>query len=297
MSNLNLTKNSNNYYGFSLLELLIVAVLGLLLLEIVWQSYLSAKKIYHAQNDLAYLSENMRFADFVLWQNIMQAGFAGCRKISELNLSNHTGMIVGIRGYSSTHLPDYLFDSDIIKGTDIIVIGKASADSTSILDNVKRGITSFLVEKNPTTEGNRFLLISDCKNADLFEAKNWGVKKVFSGVELSNFYTRTNAEVRLFEELIFFISNTDRMDEKKRPIHSLYFSINRHRKQELIADVTDMQVNYGVDSNGSYKYLKARDIIDHKLWDRVSDVVIDLKMHSNLLSKHKRLYIKLRERS
>src|SRR3972149_9050090 len=111
--------------GFSLLEILIATVLGLLLIEIVLQNYQSAKNIYRVQTELAYLGENVRFADFFLWQNITQAGFAGCRNISALNLTNHTQKhfkeINDIQGYDSKNLPNYL-KGKVLNGTDVIVI-------------------------------------------------------------------------------------------------------------------------------------------------------------------------------
>jgi hypothetical protein len=287
--------------GFSLLELLIAVFLGTLLLGVLLQSYLGAKKIYRTQSDLADLSENMRFADFILWQSITQAGFAGCRRASELDLINHVkdekyaGLFFGVRGYDSVYLPSYL-KGDIVKGTDVIVIGKASSQVVSILENVAKGTDSILVEQNPTTESKHLLLISNCENADLFYSKGRRKKEIVSNASLAHAYNKKNAEIRFFEEVTFFIKYPS--DKKNRPIPGLYFCINRGRADELISNVSDMQVSYGINVSGSHQYLKAKKIVDLKLWDKILDVRIDLTMHNKLKlsTKQKRIYIKLRGR-
>lgn len=278
--------------GFSLIELLVATVLGLLLLEIVWQSYLSAKNLYRAQDGLAYLCENMRFAHFVLWQNIMQAGSLGCNNLSRINLKNHTDLNLGVRGYDSDHLPKYLLKSEVAKGTDVIVIGKTNYKATSILYDIKnKEESSFKVKDNPTTKGNHFLVISDGRNAELFETNNDEVPTVKPKSRLNNVYKHDNTEVRLFEEKVFFIK--DHMNDKKRHLRSLYYCVNRSPKiYELVSDVFDMQISYAIGKDLG-KYSKAKYI---KSWDEVTSVRIDLKMQSNLLTKQETIYIKVRNR-
>lgn len=288
--------------GFSLLELLLAAFLGVSLLGTVLQSYLGVKSIYRAQSDLANLSENMRFVDFILWQSIAQAGFAGWRRVAELDLNNsikreeYDNPFFGIRGYDSANPPFYL-NSSVVAGTDVIVIGKASSEATPVLNSVPKGARSILVERNLTTESKHFLLISDGENADLFSSKGQK-KKIINlsplSASLAHDYRKGNAEVRLFEEMIFFIKYPS--DKKERSLPGLYLCFNRGHVEELISDVSDMQVSYGVDIGGSHNYLKAKEIVKPELWDKVSDVRIDLTMHGKLLTKQKRIYIKLRER-
>lgn len=303
IGNLKIKKNRNNCRGFSLLEILVATVLGLLLFAIVLQNYLGAKNIYRAQTELAYSAENVRFADFVLWQNIMHAGFAGCRKISELNLNNHTTRYFkefdAIRGYDSSNVPSYLHGK-VVKGTDVVVIVRASSDVTRVARNVGIGATSIKVMQNPATEGNKFLLISDCKNADLFEADNYRGRTIHFKNALGNAYDIKSAEVGRFEELAFFISNTKRTDEKNKPIYGLYFSTNRGDKRELVPGISDMRIQYGIDTKNLgvvNKYLSANEIGDARLWGKVLIVKITVKMQGQTLGLNQRtFYIKLRER-
>lgn len=287
-------KNFREYAdGFSLVEILIAMFLGLFLIEIVAKNYLTVKNIYRSQTELSHLNENIRFADFILWQHIMQAGFTGCRKISELQLTNHTGIDFNLSnavyGYESSNLPWYLSGKAIKKGTDIIVMVRAGFDTATITGDIDVGAMSFEVSANPTTASNQYLLIADCEHGDLFVAKDQrgNVITVRKGLEHS--YKSGIATVGRFEEQTFFISKTGQMNEKGEQVYSLYFSINRGNKRELIPGVSDMQIQYGI----AGRYYKAREIEVAQLWSRVQSVMIELKMQGST-PLTKKMCIKLR---
>jgi len=290
------------HQGFSLLEILIATALGLWLLAIVMQNYLLGKNIYGKAEDLAVLSENIRFADFVLWQNITQAGFSGCKRLTELNVSNHLSSklmeIKNIRGYSYRQAPKSL-SSKVILGNDIIVISKVATEVWYLTVDIKKGTKSFDIDQKINSKRNRWLMISDCVNADLFEINKHHSKTIRFNTPLQHQYKKKNTEVRFFEEIAFFISNTGRKDNKNNPILGLYFSINGGNKSEIISNVSDMKVYYGIDLNNQGtidKYYSAAEVSDIKLWDKVLSVVITLTFHSGYFSRQKSLYIKLRGR-
>jgi hypothetical protein len=105
--------------------------------------------------------------------------------------------------------------------------------------------------------------------------------------------------VSRFEELSFFISRSPRVTAKNEPIYSLYFSVNRGKKQELTPEIDDMQIVYGVGERGRVsKYLRATEINSLDMWSQVLSVVITLKPQDQLLALDKwKIYIKLRERN
>lgn len=65
-------------YGFSLIELMIAMVLGLLLTLGVTQVYLSSSDTYRLTNGLARIQENARFAADILARDLREAGGTGC---------------------------------------------------------------------------------------------------------------------------------------------------------------------------------------------------------------------------
>jgi hypothetical protein len=293
--------------GFTLLEALLASAIGLVLFGVILQNYLSAKKIYKVQNEIARLSEDIRFANFYLPQSIMQAGFAGCRRISELELTNHhTGISFTtedvIHGYDSNSAQNlsYLAKQKIISGTDVVVITKANSDITNVTNIADHG-TSIEVAKNPATEGNRFLLLSDCKNADLFIAENYEGRIIRFKNKLDHSYSPNKTYLARVERIAFFISKVSYPTPKNKPIYSLYFLINNGEKQELIPEISNMQIIYGVATQRQGKvteHLKAAEITNRGLWSKVLSVMIILTPQNKFLaSKQWKIYIKLRERS
>lgn len=288
--------------GFTLLEVLLASVISMVLIGIILQNYLSTKNIYTYQNELARFSEDIRFADFFLRQNIEHAGFAGCRRISELELANHTNMnFNSIYGYDSAHIPNDLRNTDMAAQTDIIVITKANSDITNLVTDVNINTAIINTKKNPATEANLFLLISDCNNGDLFTAKEHHTKIIHSKDALAHSYLAKNAIVSRFEELTFFIGKSKSLSSKNKPIYSLYFLVNKKDRQELIPEIKSMQIVYGVDMQGQNKvttHLKANEITKLNLWNNVLSVEITLTPQNRLLkSKQWKTYIKLRERA
>ncbi len=293
--------------GFSLFEFLVATFLSMFLLVILWQSYLSAKNVYRMQKGLVELSENMRFAEFILWQGITQAGFAGCRSIVQPNFSNQvkskSNLFFGIRGYDSFNVPDYILKSQVVEGTDVIVIGKASSRATVLANDIRKNAKnaneetcSFQVKNQLVSGGEHVLLISDCEKADLFDATvSHDQKKITTDAKLVNKYSRETAEIRSFEEMTFFIKNPS--DKEGHPNPGLYLGVTRGRVDELVPNVINMQVSYSFGGSSDSDYVKANSINANE-WHRVARVRIELTMHTNLKlaqsSKQKRIDIKLR---
>lgn len=300
------TKNRrNSCAGFTLLEALLASAISLVLLGAILQNYLSAKKIYKVQNEIACLSEDIRFANFYLPQSIMQAGFAGCRRISELELTNHTDINFTtedvIHGYDSNSAQNlsYLVKQKIISGTDVVVITKANSGITNVTNIAGHG-TLIEVEENPATEGNRFLLLSDCKNADLFIAESDKSKTIKFKNKTHHTYSASKTYLARVERIAFFISKVSYPTPQNKPIYSLYFLINSGEKQELIPEISNMQIIYGVDTQKQgqvTEHLKAAEITNRGLWSKVLSVMIILTPQNKFLtSKQWKIYIKLRER-
>ncbi len=78
-------------YGFGLVELLVAMALSLVIGVAVLQVYVSQRQTYRAQDDLARLQENARFAFEQIAQDLRRVGFIGCsRKASWTNDSGNS---------------------------------------------------------------------------------------------------------------------------------------------------------------------------------------------------------------
>lgn len=275
--------------GFTLLETMIACALGIILCGIIMQNYLSNKNIYNLNTKIASLNENLQFADFFLRQAIIHAGCAGCRNISELKISNHTNIYFDFMRPIKSHN---------MNNSDVLVITKANAAIVSINQDYKKSENFIKVAQNPAIESNAFLLLSDCQNADLFTVDNYTKTQA---VDLHNIlnhdYAKKSATISRFEEITFFIAKTKRLNNKNKPIYSLFFSINANSKQELIPEITNMQINYEINNN-AMQNLTTEQMNNLNSWDQITAVKIILIPQEHCLSiKEWKIYIKLRQKN
>lgn len=260
--------------GYTLIEIMLVLLLSSILFAGLIQVYLSVKKIYQTQNEIANLQENISFAAYFLKRNISKAGFAGCNKLENLNFTDsaNAGFTASnvIRGFTDTNVPTYL-KNKIAPNTDVIIIQKADLDATKVLEPLpKKGATVFHVYENPANKNNKLLLLSDCKNADLFLAKNYEGNDIKLAVGTINHdYQEQFADVMRYTEIAYFI------DKDK---HALYMIRNAGNKEELVEGISSMKILYGLD-----KYLSAAEIDQQNLWSKVKSVKITLSQNSNLI--------------
>ncbi len=84
-----MTKHTQYQQGFSLVELMVTLVLGLIIVAGVIQIFISNKATYTVQEGLVQIQENMRFAFETMAHDIRMAGYLGCsRSVLEPNPQN-----------------------------------------------------------------------------------------------------------------------------------------------------------------------------------------------------------------
>lgn len=286
MSHIKQTKKAQSS-GFTLLEVMIACALGIILCGTIMQNYLGNKNIYNLNNKITHLNANLQFADFFLRQAVIHAGFAGCRNISELKIHNHTNLhfdfMHPIKSYAVNH-------------SDVLVITKANTAITDISKDFEKNTNSIKVTKNPATEGNTLLLLSDCQNADLFSISDYNNKKIINLINIiENSYSINSAVIGRFEEMTFFIAKTRRLNAKNMPIYSLFLSINHKDKEELIPEITNMQINYEI--NNTAQDLTTEQINNLNLWSQITAIKITLTPQEQLLGIEKwNICIKLQQK-
>lgn len=273
-------------HGFSTLEILIACTLGIMLITGICQVYLSAKKSYMQQANLADLQENVRFATLVLTQNIRMAGYAGCAKLDDLQKNNnyieHAVAKLGfsktnsLHGFNSDNLPSYL-QGTALSGSDVLVIQKADADQTRLLNpQVTRLSNTFKAYQNPATHNNPYLLIASCESAELFKAKEvGGIQITLAKDNLQYDYSRNDTIIGRFTEIAYFISQSGRKDTTGKDINNLYMMTNQGNKEEVLSGVDTMKISYGIKHNNKIVYFTAKEI---SAWQDVCAVRIILNL-------------------
>lgn len=267
--------------------------------------YLSLKYLYQAHTAVIAVQENIRLTSYVLTQAISTAGYAGCARLTQLQIEDATNRDFtaenSIRGFASDHPPSYLVKKDIAPNTDIIVIQKADADETRVTGDIKAGATTIKVKENPATRDNLYLLLSNCNFADLFMARNFDNGPSTESVTAIRYkYAIDTSVVGRYAELAYFIGDTGNVNEQGLPIYSLFVVTNKGNKEAMFDGVSGMKIKYGIDlqGRGAIDGYFAHDYIDtKKIWDKVVSVIITLtQQEDKSVKKSWDIYIKLRNR-
>ena len=188
--------------GFSLVEVMVALVIGLIITAAVIKIFTMSKATYGLEEGLARVQENGRFAIEFLSRDIRMAGYSGCNSKLGLTDASEVANIAdppaapttfnpdGIKGYTYTcasgctgalsewtpALPaDYGFTAGEVKqGTDVIIIQSASSLSTHLTGIT--GVTNANIQILNTADiagqiqADDIVMISDCKAADTFRA-------------------------------------------------------------------------------------------------------------------------------
>lgn len=103
-------------YGFSIVEIMIVLVLGLVLLGGTLQIFITTKKSYNLQDGVASVQESGRYAIHALRENILMAGFPRIQDIDPFD------PVTSIDGISDQVTVRYQADTDCL-GAQVLPAG------------------------------------------------------------------------------------------------------------------------------------------------------------------------------
>ena len=159
--------------GFSLVELMIAMVLGLILMAGVSQVYLGTKDASRTQDALARVQETGRFAVDLLKRDIREADFWGC--LRNMNSSN----VVNNLNIDPATSPQYDYTKDGVDGTDgggsspdKLTLRTAQGSGISIYGKMNNTSATLKVTLNSGLNEGDIILISDCSQGDVFQITN-----------------------------------------------------------------------------------------------------------------------------
>ncbi|OGI43330.1 MAG: hypothetical protein A2150_06715 [Candidatus Muproteobacteria bacterium RBG_16_64_11] len=177
--------------GFSLVELMVAVVIGLLVLAAVTTVMVNSKKNYTVQDSLARLQENARFAVDFLTRDLRMSGHFGCAHgplnatrnrldiagsplfDANVGLAGLDNMVVGTSEWHSFSPPATDVDEDkkIVPGTDAIVMRFMNGDSIPVIAPFMTAPTDpiMVAANNGRLNQGDIVLVADCSTADLFQ--------------------------------------------------------------------------------------------------------------------------------
>ena len=284
--------------GVTLVELMISLVIGLLILAGVTSVFFASRTTYTYNETLSRIQENGRLALESLSFDIRMAGFFGCGKadLIPINVIANDPPIdkidggVAVRGYTYGDAGAAFVDAGLLKGvanSDAIVIRRASPNLLNVDENLAVDNANIKIKGNPDGfEKDDVLLVTDCTVGDLFRVTNNPNDDVDEGGKVNlahatgsnstNRLSKTygpDAQVMRFEEIAFFVRQTDRRTKSGNAINALFRRVNG-QVQEIVDGVEDMRAFYALDNDVTN--FKAKEAIAATDWARVVAIRVHL---------------------
>ena len=314
----------NKIRGLTLIEIMIALAIGSLLMMGTITLLISNKRIYTEQNDMARVQENARFAVDMLVNDIRMAGYVGCSDAigsvnntltaptNDTTLFTLTNPIEGSenRAAWAPSTDTWLTGTGtMLTGSDAITLRYFAPISTlSLSANMADGATGTDIALNCTgncsndlTVGEN-LAISDCAVADIFDVTavtDADDDMAHGNATFSKAYD-TTAQISRYITNRYYIANGNN-DKQGNPIPTLFrytFAQDRgdvdgdtntteflEQSQALIEGVENMQILYGVDTNGDPNaiadtYVNAAGVAGASSWNDVVSVRIGLLLRT-----------------
>lgn len=274
--------------GFGLVETMIAMTLGLFVLAGIYEVYLANKTTYRTQEALARLQENTRYVVQTLSHDLRMAGYAGCRRLDTVPIN------IIADGLSTTAFgPDkFIFGvNGADNAPDAITISGASGNAARLTGNMTADNANIQIASNPDNlKAEDLVYISDCASADIFKASppSNGSKTTIAHADSVNSSNRLSkayqeqARVFAFRSIKYFVANstTSTFPNGTTPVPALWRQVNGGDATELVLGVQNMQIQYGVNTDGDSRF--SADVYKDTVtdWSRVVSVRVALLMES-----------------
>ncbi len=266
--------------GLTLVELMIGLALSLLILGAAVSIFMGTKESFRLEEDISALQENYRFIADRINKDMMVVGYSGCASPFDTNTPNVNNLVT-----SSSSPTGVVSTGDVIQGveggaggSDSISIAYAKTESAMPIVEGSATVTDpvYVSQNHPLylaladnfSSGSAVpvtLMVGNCDIADIFlvtgvatvtapSGNTRGSIKHEAGVSISDL-TNTDADLsftygRLGDQSAMVYSRSDVTYEIDTVggITGLYETRDGGGKQLLLDNVTDMEIQYGVDS-------------------------------------------------
>ncbi|MBI2801520.1 MAG: PilW family protein [Gammaproteobacteria bacterium] len=294
-----------NQRGITLIEMMVAITVGLILLAGIVELFVTNKQAYRIQEGTNVLNENARYALNQIEYSLRLADHWGGVKGPDLTVDPGIAAIplncaaspvlsgTGITGFDGTSANSPLScipNADYQANTDMIVLRYASPPQFSLRNIPAASIVPLSKQIMVRTAIGRRGMIYQAEDAAALFANGAG--------SIQDLRDQTNTEApdyisnQRFNFEVYFIrqcSSQDRgtanvcdgQDDAIPTLTRLVLDTDGATlvQQDIIAGVEQMQVSYGLDTNGDLtadQYQNAATITDANNWDKVVDVRLSL---------------------
>lgn len=292
--------NDKNQAGFSLVELMVAMLIGLLLLLGVSSTFMANKRVYKDQEAMSRLQENIRFAVGLLIKDINMAGYSGCadeidRIFNHVNGASDDDSIFSfvnaVEGSENTSnwqpsgSPDAV--SNMNAGSDAISVRYFKPIGIRIAASMPTISAELKVTSVGDLEIEDIIAVSDCDDADIMQITQVQTSashlqhNTGSGVTPGNATKNLQKKYGVDAEIMRFVSNRYYIRNNAQGSPSLYRKEINGNELELVEGVENMQLLYGEDTSGNDKtadtYVTATNVTN---WDNVVSVRLGLLLQT-----------------
>ncbi len=286
-----LTGKIDRARGFSLIELMVAMVIGLLILAAVSTILVNSKKNYTTQDSLARLQENARFTIQFLTRDIRMAGYYGCgHDITKIatHLNSGSGFsfdfnnpLIGFDNINTAWYPagtSPVLNPPMAPNTDAIAIRLLDTSSQiQLTSSMPQASSDLKLSSIAGLNVGDILMLTDCSGADLFQITNMNssnlnvVHNTGTGTpgnagKMSKPYSPP-ASVMKFNTLVYYIGISPTTSSltlyRQLLVTDPTSNIPAPQSQELVEGIENLQILYGKDTTGDRVadiYLKAGDV-------------------------------------
>ncbi|MGC4027470.1 MAG: prepilin-type N-terminal cleavage/methylation domain-containing protein [Steroidobacteraceae bacterium] len=285
--------------GFTLVELMVAMVLGLIFIGGAVSLMLANRRSYTTNEGLSQVQESSRSAFELLARDIRQAGISGCDNTGRIANVLNTGPWwrdwFGMRGYDEGEAsPGAAFGTgrgDRVAGTDTIQTQGIQGLGLTVQTHAP-ATAQLTFNVTPTAADiatGDVMIACDFDHATIFQVTAYnavtstvthaaagsspGNSSADLGFPSGTYQFRRNALLARFGATEWYIGNSDRTTDSGRSLFRLRSSAAG--PEEVVADVTNMQITYRVANSDNF--VDASLVTD---WPNVNAVEITLTVNS-----------------
>jgi type IV pilus assembly protein PilW len=295
--------------GFTLVELMISMVLGLVVIGGAMGVIFANRQSYRTSEGLSQVQESARTAFELLSRDVRQAGVTGCDSSGRIAnvVQTDPGLPpawwqswFGLRGFDGDQIdPAVSFSSSSsynrISGTDSLQLQGIDGTGLSIEKHEAASAVFFLYAPTTAIAADDILMVCDFDHAAIFKVTEYNsANRVVKHTAANNEYPRNcskglgyptdcstvgnsysygqNSQIARFFAVDWYIGNNGRAAEGGR---SLFRRRINGNAEEVVAGVTDMQITYRM--AGQANFVPASPSV---VWTNVNAVTITLTLQS-----------------
>lgn len=280
--------------GFSLVELMISAALGLVLVAGVITAMTGGRQSSDTTNAIVQVMDNMHFVHDLISTEIRQSGYQGCANIASgsavtrasdsptesLAETMISGSTINTDGswlpapYPTFTIPDAPLTP--VPETDVLMVQYGSDSGLMLVNDMPTSSDDLTVRPDATinVQVDDLVLVSNCEVADIIRLSsvapdaNGNLTLTYSpdvnknAAMVSTRYSANSSFVRSFMSSIYFMGETDRTDSDGNTINALYRQTLPYTSApvEVISGIDSFRVMFGIiDEDGNMIFASPSD--------------------------------------